>query len=65
MSDVLDWALVTGFVLVCVWIGGVIMVVQWVLDHGGLIVGAVATLVFLFGGGYTAYLVSQVYRHNH
>ena len=45
MSDVVDTLAILGILLVAVWIGFVIMAVQWVLNHPLVVGGVVAVVV--------------------
>jgi hypothetical protein len=55
MSDVLDATLVALLVLVAVWIGGVILAVQWAARNALTVLGVVAVVV----------LVGIAVRHHH
>ena len=45
--DVLNWTLFAGLVLVAVWVGFLIMAVQWVARNALTVLGVVAVLVLV------------------
>lgn len=45
MSDVLDSVLILGILLVLVWLGFVVMAVQWVAEHAVTVFGSVVLLI--------------------
>jgi hypothetical protein len=45
--EVFRWAAVFGFLLVVVWIGFLIMAVQWLLNHALLVGGVLVVIIGL------------------